>query len=229
MRSACDAYTVAQAELRACFARQAIASRALPLACLILAGTSQARAETSCSAPTTSFAVTAEHYQPVIKSSLTSEELRVLADQSPRKSPHPPLGLYAATFGYKVEVSSHDTQQCALAVTVRMFLAPRLIEIGTDGPCRPEVVAEHYLLHARQDDLLLNRYAEQAREALDHIESVGASRDDDITGRDEVVRSVTTALDRLLQPYDEERQQVLGAADTNEALTRLNQGCGRAA
>lgn len=228
MHSACKASTVAQAELRVGSPRQAIAWRALPLACLILTGTAEARAETSCSAPTTSFAVTAEHYPPMVKSSLTSEELRDLAGHSPRKSPHPPLGFYVATFGYGVEVLPQDAQQCAAAVTVRLFLAPRLIEIGTDGPCRPEIVAEHYLLHARQDDLLLSRYAEQAREMLDHLKPVGSRTDGEITERDAVVRSVTTALDRLLQPYNEERQQALGAADTAEALARLNQGCGRA-
>ena len=105
---------------------------------------------------------------------------------------------------------------------------PRLIEITSDGPCRPDIVAEHYLLHARQDDLLLNSYAEQARGVLDHLQLASPLRDQDVTAGAAVVRSVRAALDRLLQPYDEERQHALAAADTTEALTRLNQGCGRA-
>ncbi len=228
MRSACNDSTFVPAEPYAWFLRQAVASRALPVACLIIAGTAQARAETSCSDVKTSFAVMAEHYQPVIKSSFTSEELRILASKAPRKSPHPPLGFYAGTFGYKVEIVAQDAQQCALAVTVRLLLTPRLIEIGSDGPCKPDVVAEHYLLHARQDDLLLNSYAEQARGVLDNLQLANPLRDQDVTAGDAVVRSVRAALDRLLQPYDEERQHALAAADTAEALTRLNQGCGRA-
>lgn len=225
MMPACNDSTV-QAGIRAFFARAVLMS-GLPLGMLVLAGGS-AQARPPCPPPTTSFAVTAEHYPPAIKSSYTSRELRSLASQTADKGPHPPFGFYIGTFGYGVEVMPHEAQGCPVSVMVRLFLAPRLIEIATDGPCRPEIVAEHYMLHAREDDLLLSRYAVQAQDMLDHIEQTSPFGSLDEGRRDAVVRSISAALDRLLEPYDGERSRALRAADTDEALARLAQGCGHA-
>jgi hypothetical protein len=197
----------------------------LPLGCLSLAAGS---AQAHCATPAMLFVVTAEHNPPVIKSSYTSEELRSLASLSAHRSRHPPLGFYAGTFGYGIEMVPYKAQGCTATVTVRLFLASRLIEVATDSSCRYEVIAEHYLLHSQQDDLLLSRYAAQARDMLDHIEHLPKSEGDVRGARDGVMSSVATALDRLLQPYDEERQRALAGADTDDALVQLAQGCGHA-
>ena len=89
----------------------------------------------------------------------------------------------------------------------------------------PKVVAEHYLLHAREDDLLLSRTAAQARNMLDGMKRARPSEMPDENGRGAVVRWVATAMDRLLQPYDDARKNALGAADTAAELAQLDQGC----
>ena len=227
MRPACTDVTVVQAGLRTSALVRALIAAGLPLGGLVLAA-GAAYAQAPCPAPTTSFAVTAEHYPPVVKSSYTSAELRALAARAAREGPHPPLGFYAGTFGYGVEAIPDGARGCAITVTVRLFLASRLVEVATDGPCKPAVIAEHYLLHARQDDLLLSRYAAQARAMLDRIERGNPSGHQDGGEREALVRQVSRELEQLLEPYDPERERALRAADTDDALARLAQGCGNA-
>lgn len=227
MSPACKENLDVQAGSRAHPCSRVILIGGLLLGCLSLSA-GYARAQAPCPAPATSFAVTAEHHPPVVRSSYTREELRILAGSASNGSPHPPLGFYVGTFGYRIEVDTREAQECDLAVTVRLFLEPRLIEVANDGPCQPEVVAEHYLLHAREDDLLLSRTAAQARDMLDGIRRARPSEMPDKNGRGAVVHWVATAMDRLLQPYDDARKHALGAADTTAELARLDQGCSRA-
>lgn len=226
MPPACNDGTVVQAGLRASPHVRAVWPLGLALSCCLTIAAGSSRAQVPCPSSQTSFAVTAEHSPPVIKSSYTSADLRLLASQAAYRGPHPPWGFYAGTFGYGVEVSPPEAQGCAVTVMVRLFLAPRLIEVSRDGPCRPEMIAEHYLLHARQDDLLLSRYAALTRDMLDSGQRPSGRPGD--SGRDAVIRSVSTALDRLLEPFDEDRKRALAAADTEEELARLARRCSHA-
>lgn len=114
-------------------------------------------------------------------------------------------------------------------VRVGMLLGDRLIEVGADGPCRPEAVLSHYLVHADQDDRLLSRYASRALAMFDRTpltDLLGTAAQDN--SREAVAVIVRRAMDGLLQSYDEDRPQALEAADSDEELAKLREACGRA-
>ena len=111
--------------------------------------------------PRLDVAVLAEHFPPAVRSSYTFDELNELAARMGRQGRHAPLGFYVGTFGYTVsveQVAGSGSAHCdgAIRVQVRLLLGERLVEVGTDGPCRPEAVLSHYLVHADQDDRLLS-------------------------------------------------------------------------
>lgn len=187
------------------------------------------------SEPRFDIAVFAEHRPPIVRSNHSLSQLHALAARSAQPRKHAPLGFYAGTFGYTVEVTADkaDPLGCvpAMHVRVRMFLADRLVEIGTDlqsRQCRPEAVLSHYLLHADQDDWLLSQYAHRALTMFDRMprsELLGVPFQGD--AREAVAVVVRRAMDELLLPYDEDRRRSLDAADSHEELARLRGACGR--
>lgn len=199
---------------------------ALPL---MAAFVSESRAA-SCAERAPAFSVVAEHHPPTVQSSYSSDELLSLATKSGLVGRHPPLGFYAGTFGYALDFAEvgQDGAPCRGTVTVRMFLARRVVEVAADSPCRPQAVAAHYGLHARKDDLLLSRYAAFARTMLDGMVDGGAFSNFGTWPRDVLMRSVSAAMDDLLQPYDRERKEALASADTEEELAQLAKACGNA-
>lgn len=182
--------------------------------------------------PRLDVAVVAEHHRPVVRSSYSLGELRGLAARSggpPGR--HPPLGFYAGTFGYTVEVTADKTGapgcEPAMSVRVGMFLADRLIEIGADLPCRPAAVLSHYLAHAARDDELLGRYANRVAAALDRMSRSGLpGKSTRGNAEDAMAAAVRHTVEEQLRSYDEDRRQVLEAADNDEELARLRTACG---
>lgn len=180
--------------------------------------------------PRLDVAVLAEHHRPAVRSSYSLGELRGLAARSGPPGRHPPLGFYAGTFGYTVEVTADGTGApgCnpAMSVSVRMFLADRLIEIGADLQCRPAAVLSHYLAHAGRDDELLSRYASRVAAALDRVPRSGLlGKSTRGKAEDTVAVAVRRAVEEQLRSYDEDRRQTLEAADDDEELDRLRTAC----
>ena len=184
--------------------------------------------------PRLDVAVLAEHFPPAVRSSYTFGELNELAAKMGRQGRHAPLGFYVGTFGYTVDVepvAEPGSAHCdpAIRVQVRLLLGERLVEVGTGGPCRPEAVLSHYLVHADQDDRLLSRYASQATTMFDRMprsELLGAPAPGD--AREDAVETVVRrAMDGLLSSYDEDWKQASAAADSDEELARLREACGR--
>lgn len=162
--------------------------------------------------------------------------MRDAAALAGHKGRHAPLGYYAGTFGYTVEVALHGARApgCApaIAVEVRLFLAERVVEVGSDLHAygyRSEAVLSHYLVHAREDDRLLSLYARRALAMFDRLPSsdlLGApAPGDDV--REAVAAGVRRAMDGLLRPYDDDRTRALDAADGDEELAKLRGACGR--
>lgn len=186
--------------------------------------------------PRMDIAVMAEHQPPAVRSGRSLARLRDAAALAGPKGRHAPLGLYAGVFGYTVEVALHGARApgCApaIAVEVRLFLAGRVVEVGSDlhaHGCRPEAVLSHYLVHAEQDDRLLSFYARRALAMFDRLPSsdlLGApAPGDDV--REAVAAGVRRAMDGLLRPYDDDRARAQEAADGDEELARLRGACGR--
>ena len=184
--------------------------------------------------PRLDVAVLAEHFPPAVRSSYTFDELNELAARMGRQGRHAPLGFYVGTFGYTVsveQVAGSGSAHCdgAIRVQVRLLLGERLVEVGTDGPCRPEAVLSHYLVHADQDDRLLSRYASRASAMFDRMprsELLGAPAPGD--AREDAVETVVRrAMDRLLSSYNEDWKQASAAADSDEELVRLREACSR--
>ena len=179
--------------------------------------------------------VTAEAEPPAIRSSHGLDRLREHSPLDGFKGWHAPLGYYAGVFGYTVEVTADPTATpgCvpALSVAVRLSLAGRVVEIGSDlhaRGCRPEVVLSHYLVHAGQDERLLVLYARRALALFDRTppsDLLGAPVRGGI--REAVAAGVRRVMDRLLEPYDEDRARSQDAADAGEELAKLRGACGR--
>lgn len=183
--------------------------------------------------PRLTVSVVAEHHPPAVRSSYSLGQLRDFAARAGHRGQHAPLGFYAGTFGYTVDVRAEEAGApgCASVMHVRvgMLLGDRLIEVGADGPCRPEAVLSHYLVHADQDDRLLSRYASRALAMFDRTpltDLLGTAAQDN--SREAVAVIVRRAMDGLLQSYDEDRPQALEAADSDEELAKLREACGRA-
>ena len=182
--------------------------------------------------PRLTVAVVAEHHPLVMRSSYSFAQLREFAASAGYKGPHAPFGFYAGTFGYSVEIRDAEAGQpgCkqAVRVQVSMTLGSRLIEVGTDIPCRRDAVLSHYQRHAEQDDTLLSGYARRALVTFDRMSSaelLGTQMQD--KGTEAVTEVIRSIMDRLLQPYDLDRKAALAAADTDAELLRLSAACGR--
>ena len=161
--------------------------------------------------PRLDLAVWAERPPPTVRHTHTFSQINELAMQAGRQGKHAPLGFYIRTFSYGVnveQVAEPGLARCtsAMRVQVRLLLSDRLVEIGRDGPCRPEAVLSHYLVHANQDDHLLSRYVSQASAMFDRMprsELLGASAPE--STRAEVVEAVVRhAMTELLRPFDED-------------------------
>ena len=184
--------------------------------------------------PQLDLAVLAERPPPAVRSSYTFSQLNELATQAGRQGRHAPLGFYIRTFSYGVtveQVAEPGSARCisAMRVQVRLLLSDRLVEVGTDGPCRPEAVLSHYLVHANQDDHLLSRYMSQAIAMFSRMprsELLGASAPEDARA-DAVEAVVRRAMAELLRPFDEDWKRSSAAADTEEELARLRESCDR--
>lgn len=183
--------------------------------------------------PPMRIAVFAEHHPPAVLSSYSYPQLREMAARAGHDGPHEPFGLYAGTFGYSVDVQAADDGHAgcvtSMSVTVRMLLGDRRVEIGTDGPCRPEAVAAHYLLHAGHDDRLLTQYGSQALAMFDrmpHADLLGTPGQDG--DRDAVAAVVRGTMDDLLRSYDDDRARALASADNADELASLQRACGQA-
>ena len=184
--------------------------------------------------PRLDIAVSTESVFPDVRSSYTFGQLNELASQAGRRGRHPPYGFYTGTFGYTVDVKRVEETgkaRCAAAmrVEVRLLLKDRLVEIGTDGPCRLEAVLSHYLVHAAQNDRVLSHYASKAVAMFDGMprsELLAAPMSDD--AKEEVVAvGVRRAMDGLLRPFEEDWRQSSAAADNDEELVRLRAACGQ--
>lgn len=175
--------------------------------------------------------VVAEHHPPVVQSSYSLSQLRAMAAEAGHGGAHPPLGFYAGTFGYFVDVRGRAARApgCAASVEVQinLILHERVVEVGVGGPCEADGVASHYLLHGAQDDRLLSRYAALARARLDAARVSGLlaapGAGDGSGALTAVVRGI---MDELLEPFDADRKQAFAAADTPEELARLRALCG---
>lgn len=210
--------------------------RMLPLAVIAMAAPVSAveAASIACPAqPPMRVAVFAEHHPPAILSSYSYPQLREMAAQAGYKGPHAPFGLYAGTFGYSVDVQAlkDGPAGCvtSMSVTVRMLLGDRRVEVGIDGPCRPEAVVAHYLLHTGHDDKLLTQYGSQALAMFDRMPHADLLGRPGLGGDREAVTAVVRgAMDELLRPYDDDRARALAAADNAAELASLQRACGQA-
>ena len=191
------------------------------------------QAAAACPAePRLTVAVVAEHHPLVVRSSYSFAQLREFAASAGYRGLHAPFGFYAGTFGYSVEIRDAGAGQSgckqAVHVQVGMILGGRLIEVGTDIPCRRDTVLSHYQRHAEQDDTLLSRYAGRALATFDRMSSMellGTRTQDDVG--EAVTGVVRSTMDGLLQSYGEDRERSLAAADSDAELLRLGAACGR--
>ena len=176
--------------------------------------------------------VVAEHHPPVVQSSYSLDQLRAMGAEAGHGGTHPPLGFYAGTFGYSVDVRGQAARVpgcvATLEVQVSLSLYDRVIEVGVGGPCEADGVASHYLLHGAQDDRLLSRYAALARARLEAARASGLLAASTAGGgHDALIATVRSIMDEMLEPFDTDRKQAFAAADTPEELARLRALCGR--
>ena len=185
--------------------------------------------------PEVALDVLAEHHPPAVRSSYHLDQIRDFAIRMGRPAKHEPLGFYASTFGYTVDVqpAAMEMPGCKPAVTarVRLILGGRLVEIGADlqsRGCQRDVILSHYMLHAQYDDGALSTYANRAMEALGQIstaELLGNPAQGNLV--DNATESIRRAMDKVLLSYDKERAEAMALADNPEELNKLSNACRR--
>jgi len=180
-----------------------------------------------------SVAVGVLHETPAVGYNYHVTQIADLARQMGYKGAHPPLGLYAGTLDYRVNVqfapnSGTAEQPCtsALALQFELKLVDRIVEVGTGGGCNSDAVTAHYLAHADQDDRLLRRYADLARSRLDSLVGNDTSRFGRNNDSEGTLKSLAQSIiDDLLRNYDADRKVALASADTSDELARLRDAC----
>ncbi len=162
--------------------------------------------------------VTEEAEPPTVASTYRLDELRATARQVGHVGTHPVLGFYAATFGYSLETSAEG--DCPSGTVIRLMLGARHVEVPSDAKawgCRPEVLAEHYLLHAEADIASLGQLARQVQAAVDRL----PGRPDQAPS----ASALASAVDDLLPAYDADRLKAFAASETGSAASHLRDAC----
>lgn len=180
--------------------------------------------------------VAAVHGPVMEQASYGVSDLQEMARRSGLPLRHATLGFYIGDFGQEILVdtarrASPDGSRCGYltTVTVRLFLANRLVEVADDldsRGCQAAAVLQHYRKHAGADDLVLSRYVQSVTRALEDAwpqmrTKLGPSGDNDEPGLRGVVRVV---LDGALRDYDRVRTETIAAVDTPNEVESLTCG-----
>lgn len=189
---------------------------------------------TACAEPPhVATSVAALHGPVMEQASYGVANLEEMARKSGLPLRHATLGFYIGDFGQEILVdtarrASPDGNRCGYltTVTVRLFLANRLVEVADDldsRGCRAAAVRQHYHKHAGADDLVLSRYVQSVTQALQNAwpqmrTKLGPSGDNDEPGLRDVVRVV---LDGALRDYDRVRTETIAAVDTPKEVESL--------
>jgi len=87
-----------------------------------------------------------------VRTDYTAENLVELAGDVTQNPPHPILGFYASSTGYRFQVSPVDVRGCEeLRIKVQLVATRRVIELAKellDSPCMFTAALKHYKYHA---------------------------------------------------------------------------------
>jgi hypothetical protein len=170
--------------------------------------------------------VTAEHSAPVLQTTYT------LAHSLTRWITICVMTYMAFMFPFSATWSRLIVRslECGeVGAKVRMRLSNRVVEIARDledQGCLPAEVISHYMAQARTDEEVLPLYAERIRKRLAATPTSfflrGVEDQTDVN-----LDAIRLIVDSALETYDADRRDKFAALDTDEAVARLADACGR--
>lgn len=171
-----------------------------------------------------------------IQSNFSRDELQAMASELSQRPPHPVLGFYRGTVGYRIGLARgtvpSTASSCSLPIEVQLQLVvpERMIELAKElrsDPCLWRAALAHYQRHATAASQALHSFAPELAAALPQKIDGGEQDLSTATGRVALEQRLGAFIDAALAVFSQSLATIGVEVDGSAEARALGAGCPR--